>query len=209
MVVRQTARDKLAELARKGLTQSEAARQLRVSRQRVSQLTAVLGLNFKPSYPPVPEPRLKELAKKGMTQTEAAQRLGVSQKRVSSLAARHGVTFAPVWSRPRSPKTELGRVLQSARLAAGHSYAKLAELSGLHRRHIAAIEVGQVRRPTEKTLRVLANCLKGRASYNDLFRAAFGGDSKSGRAAPRSAQASAEWARRGRPARGKPARRKR
>ena len=196
MAVRATARNKLADLAKQGLTQSQAARKLGVSRQRVSQLTAVLGLTFRPSYPPVPAPRLKALAKKGITQTEAAEQLGVSQKRVSTMAARLDVAFAPVWSRPRPAGTALGRLLQTARLDAGYSYAKLAALSGLHRRHIAAIEVGQVRRPTEKTLRALARCLRGRASHEELVRAAESGR-RGAKARPKAkARAAAKPARR-------------
>ncbi len=172
MAVRATARKTLADLAKKGHTQSQAARKLGVSRQRISQLTAVMGLTFRPSYPPVPGPKLRALAKKGLTQTEAAAQLGVSQKRVSTIAGRLGIAFAPVWSRPRPAGTPLGRLLQGARLDAGYSYARLAALTGLHRRHIAAIEVGQVRRPTEKTMRALAKNLKGRASYEQLTKAA-------------------------------------
>lgn len=172
MAARPTARKNLADLAKKGYTQSQAARKLGVSRQRVSQLTAVMGLTFRPSYPPVPPSKLRTLAKKGLTQTEAAEQLGVSQKRVSTIAARHDIEFAPVWSRPRPARTPLGKLLQNARLDAGYSYARLAALSGLHRRHIAAIEVGQVRRPTEKTMRALAKSLKGRVTYDQLVKAA-------------------------------------
>ena len=126
MPIDKTVRGTLPGLAKKGLTQAQAARELKVSRQRISQLTAVLGLDFRPSYPPVPDKRLAELAKRGLTQTDAARELGVSQKRVRSLAQRLGVKFAPVWSRPRAARTELGRVLQGARLSAGYSFARLA-----------------------------------------------------------------------------------
>lgn len=172
-IVRLTPRERLPELAGKGLTQSEAARELGVSRQRVSQLAAQLGLTFRLGYPPVAAERLEELAKKGLTQTEAARELGVSQKRVRSLAAKLGLSFAPAWSRPRAATTELGRILQAARLASGYTYARLGSLSGLHRYHIKAIERGWVRRPWEKTLRALADCLGGHTSYDELFRAAW------------------------------------
>ena len=177
-----TVRDSLPDLAKQGLTQSEAARKLGVSRQRVSQLTAALGIDFRRSYPKVSARELAAVAKRGLTQTEAARELRISQKRVSSLASRHKVHFAPVWSRPRAPATDLGRALQKARLAARCSYARLGELTGLHRRHIAAIEMGQVRRPTERTLRVLARSLKGHTSYDELARAAWGRDGRAPRA---------------------------
>ena len=106
---------------------------------------------------------------------------------MSTIAARLGITFAPVWSRPRAARTTLGKLLQSARLDAGYSYARLAALSGLHRRHIAAIEVGQVRRPTEKTMRALAKSLKGRVTYDQLVQAAAGsrGSAPARKAAPK------------------------
>jgi transcriptional regulator with XRE-family HTH domain len=148
----------------------------------VSQLAAVLKLSFRRSYPTVSKGELSALARRGRTQTEAAKELGVSQKRISSLASRYGVRFAPVWSRPRAAATELGRLLQRARLALGYSYARLGQLTGLHRRHIAAIEVGQVRRPTERTLRQLARSLRGQLSYDALARAAWGPDGRAPRA---------------------------
>ena len=169
-----------------------------------------MGLTFRPSYPPVSASKLRALAKKGMTQTEAAEQLGVSQKRVSTIAARLDIKFAPVWSRPRPARTPLGKLLQGARLDAGYSYARLAALSGLHRRHIAAIEVGQVRRPTEKTMRALAKSLKGRVTYDQLTSAAAGsrGSATAGKAAPK-AKAKAKPARKAAPkakAKAKPAR---
>ena len=170
--VQPTPKTKLPGLAKKGLTQSNAARELGVSRQRVSQLAAQLNLTFRPSYPPVPKARLERLAKKGITQTDAARELGVSQKRVRALARKLGVSFAPVWSRPRKPTTKLGGVLQKARLASGYSYARLGVLSGLHRHHVMDIELGRVLRPTKRTLQALAKCLDGHASYDDLDRAA-------------------------------------
>jgi transcriptional regulator with XRE-family HTH domain len=170
--VHQTPKMKLPGLAKKGLTQSNAARELGVSRQRVSQLAAQLNLTFRPSYPPVPKALLARLAKKGLTQTEAARELVVSQKRVRTLAAKVGVSFAPVWSRPRKPTTKLGRVLQTARLASGYSYARLGVLSSLHRHHVMDIELGRVLRPTKRTLQALANCLDGHTSYDELDRAA-------------------------------------
>ena len=211
MAARPKARKNLADLAKKGYTQSQAARELGVSRQRISQLTAVMGLTFRPSYPPVPPSKLRAYAKKGMTQTEAAEQLGVSQKRVSTIAARLGIKFAPVWSRPRPARTPLGKLLQGARLDAGYSYARLAALSGLHRRHIAAIEVGQVRRPTEKTMRALAKSLKGRVTYDQLTSAAGSrGSATAGKAAPKAkAKAKAKPAREAAPkakAKAKPAR---
>ena len=158
-------------LAAKGLSQAEAARKLGVSRQRVSQLADQLRLTFGPSYPPVPKARLARLAKKGLTQTDAARELGLSKRRLRATARQLGVSFAPVWSRPRKPTTKLGGVLQRARLAFGYSYARLAALSGLDRVHVRAIELGQVRRPTAKTLRALADCLDGPALYEELVRA--------------------------------------
>ena len=170
--VRPTINEKLRGLAAKGLTQAEAARKLGVSRQRVSQLAAQLGLAFRRGAPPIPEERLKELARKGLTRTEAARQVGVSPDRVSKLAAELGIAFARTWSRPKAPATELGRILQAARLACGYSYARLAALSGLHAGHARAIERGWVRRPTEKTLRTLAGCLGDHTSYDELVRAA-------------------------------------
>jgi len=125
--------EKVRDLAGKGLSQAEAARELGVSRQRVSQLAARLRLNFGPSYPPIPKAQLARLARRGLTQTDAARELGVSQKRLRRNAAKAGVSFAPVWSRPRKPTTKLGRVLQTARLASGYSYARLGVLSTSHR----------------------------------------------------------------------------
>lgn len=173
-----TLRERLPVLARKGFTQSEAARELGVSRQRVSQLAANLDLTFRPAVPVIPreKERLRELVKRGLTRTEAARELGVSLERITRLAGEYGLTFASVWSRPRTPTTELGRVLQAARLASGYGYTRLAALSGLHRHHIAAIELGRVRRPTQKTLRALASSLRGNASYARLARAAYGGE---------------------------------
>ena len=164
--------EKVRGLAAQGLSQAEAASELGVSRQRVSQLAAQLRLTFGPGYPPVPKARLARLAKRGLTQTEAARELGVSQKRVHTLAAKVGVSFAPVWSRPEAAATELGRVLQAARLASGYRYSRVAALSGLHASHVRAIERGRVRRPTAKTFRALADCLAGHTSYEELVRAA-------------------------------------
>lgn len=167
----------MPDLAKMGLTQSEAARKLGVSRQRVSQLVVKLGLTFRPYAPPVPKERLKELDRKGLTQTEAATQLGVSQKRVSKIAAELGLAFAAEWMRPRATATEVGRVMQAARLACGYGYTKLAAVSGLDRHHIAAIETGRVKRPTPRTLRTLANGLRPHTSYGELARAAYGGES--------------------------------
>ena len=172
MTARPTMHEQVRGLAAKGLSQTEAARELGVSRQRVSQLAAQLGLTFGPSYPPVPKARLERLAKQGLTQTDAARELGVSQKRVHTLAAKVGVSFAPVWSRPEAAVTELGRVLQAARLASGYSYSRVAALSGLHASHVRAIERGRVRRPTAKTFRALADSLAGHTSHEELVRAA-------------------------------------
>ncbi len=185
---RLTLRSKLPALAKRGFTQADAARELGVSRQRVSQVVAALGLTFTPSVRAVPraKERLRELAKKGLTRTEASRELGVSLERITRLAAQHGVTFAAVWSRPRAPKTELGRILQRARLAAGYGYTRLGTLSGLHRQHIAAIELGRVRRPTRKTLRALANSFQGRPSYDELTRAAHRGKAPAKRRRSRS-----------------------
>lgn len=164
--------EKLRGLAAKGLSQAEAARKLGLSRQRVSQIAARLGLTFGRRVPPIPVEQLNALAKKGLTKKEAARRLGVSSERVSKLAAELGIPFALAWSRPQAPATKLGRVVQAARLACGYSYPRLAEVSGLHRCHSRAIERGWVRRPTEKTLRALAGCLAGHTSYEELANAA-------------------------------------
>ena len=188
--VHSTPKTRLPGLAKKGLTQSNAARELGVSRQRVSQLAAQLHLTFRPSYPPVPKARLARLANRGITQTDAARELGVSQKRVRALARKAGVTFAPVWSRPRKPTTKLGRVLQTARLASGYSYARLGVLSSLHRHHVMDIELGRVRRPTQRTLRALANCLDGHTSYDELDRAAGKAPPRARRGARRAGVAS-------------------
>lgn len=163
--------DKLPALAKKGLTQAEAARELGVSRQRVSQLVAKLGLKFTTYAKPVKTARLAALAKRGLTQTETAKQLGVSQQRVSKLASELGITFSPLSMRPRTPATKLGKVMQAARLAKNYSYTKLAERSGLDRHHVTAIEVGRVRRPTPKTLRALAKCLRPNTSYAALLKA--------------------------------------
>ena len=171
-----TVRPKMHEevrcLAAKGLCQAEAARELGVSRQRVSQLAAQLGLTFGPSHPPVSEDRLAELVNKGLTQKQAARQLGASRMRVSKLAAKLGLSFPPKWSRPQTAGTELGRSLQSARLACGYSSQRLATLSGLHEGHVGAIERGRVRRPNSRTLRSLADCLSGHTSYEELVHAA-------------------------------------
>jgi transcriptional regulator with XRE-family HTH domain len=163
--------DKLPALAKKGLTQAEAARKLGVSRQRVSQLVAKLRLRFTTYAKPVKTASLAALAKRGLTQTETAKQLGVSQQRVSKLASEHGITFSPLSMRPRTPATQLGKVMQKARLAHGYSYTKLAERSGLDRHHVTAIEVGRVRRPTPKTLRSLAKCLRPHTSFAALVQA--------------------------------------
>ena len=166
--------DKLPNLAKKGLTQAEAARELGVSRQRVSQLVAKLRLKFRTYAKPVNERSLRSLAKKGLTQTETAKRLGVSQQRVSKLSSELEISFSPLSTRPRTPVTRLGKALQKARLAKGFSYTKLATLSGLDRHHVTAIEVGRVRRPTERTLRALAKCLRPSTSYTALVEVAKG-----------------------------------
>lgn len=175
--------DKLPGLAKKGLTQAEAARKLGVSRQRVSQLVAKLRLKFTTYAKPVKTGRLAALAKSGLTQTETAKRLGVSQQRVSKLASEHEISFSPLSMRPRTPTTKLGKVMQKARLAHGYSYTKLAERSGLDRHHITAIEVGRVRRPTPKTLRALAKCLRPHTGYAALVQAAQAKDDSGHRAA--------------------------
>lgn len=163
--------EKLRGLAAKGLTQSEAARKLGVSRQRVSQVAARLGLAFRRGAPPIPEERLKELARKGLTRTEAARELGVPLDHVRSQGERLQLSFAPAWSRPKAPTTEFGRILQAARLASGYSYSRLAVLSGLNRHHVTDLDLGRVRQPKEKTLRALAHCLGGPALYEELARA--------------------------------------
>ena len=118
--------------------------------------------------------KVRGLAAKGLTQAEAARELGVSKQRVSQLAAQLGLAFPPAWSRPKAAASELGRVVQAARLACGYSYVRLAALSGLHRWHVKAIERGWVRRPRTKTLRALADCLAGHTSYEELARAVPG-----------------------------------
>ncbi len=120
---------------------------------------------------PTARKALADLAKKGLTQTQAARKLGVSRQRVSQLKAALGLKFEPVWSRPRPARTPPGKLVQRARLSAGYSYAQLAALSGLYRRNIALIELGQVRRPTERTLRALAKSLKGHVTYDQLVQA--------------------------------------
>ena len=172
MTVRPTMHAKVRGLAAKGLSQAEAARKLGVSRQRVSQLAAQLSLTFGPSVPPISEEHLRELAKRGLTQTEAAMQLGVSPDRVGRLRERLRLSFAPFWSRPKATATEVGRVLQAARLACGYSYTRLAALSGLDHTSVSAIERSSARRPTPKTLRALADCLADHTSYEELIRAA-------------------------------------
>lgn len=173
--VRATPKERLPELARRGLTQAEAARELGVSRQRVGQLVGELGLNFRPCHPVVTKRQLEALAKKRLTQTEAARELGVSQKRVSKLAGEFDLRFATVWSRPRPATTKFGKIFQAARLEAGYSYGRLGEKTGLHREHIKALERGHVRRPREKTLRALADRLQGYATFRELSEAAWAG----------------------------------
>ena len=167
-----TLKERLAELATNGLTQSEAARVLQVSPQRVSQVKAELGLSFRRKLPPVPQERLKELVDRRLTSAEAARELGGPPDRLNRLAAKLGLSFAPTLMSPRAPGTALGRILQEARLGARLSYRGLAELSGLHEREIANIEVGQVRHPREPTLRALAGGLQGYTSYDELVQAA-------------------------------------
>ncbi|MCH8064904.1 MAG: helix-turn-helix domain-containing protein [Chloroflexi bacterium] len=167
--------EKLRGLAAKGLTQSEAARKLGVSRQRVSQVAARLGLAFRRGAPPIPEERLKELARKGLTKTEAARELGVPLDHVRSQGEKLQLSFAPAWSRPKAPTTEFGRILQAARLASGYSYSRLAELSGLNTEHVRTIERGWIRQPRAKTIRALADCLGGHTTYDELIRAAWAG----------------------------------
>ena len=170
--VRPTMNEKLRVLAAKGLTQSEAARKLGVSRQRVSQIAARLGLAFRRGAPPIPEERLKELARKGLTKAEAARQLGVPLEHVRSQGERLQLSFAPAWSRPKAAATEFGRILQAARLASGYSCIRLGVLSGLHAGHVEAIERGRIRQPRAKTVRVLADCLDGHTTYDELIRAA-------------------------------------
>ncbi len=165
-------RERLADLAANGLTQAEAACVLQVSRQRVSQVAAELGLSFRRKLPAIPQERLKELAQRRLTRTEAARELGVSPERASALAAKLGLSFAPALRSPRAPGTALGRMLQEARLRARFSYRKLAALSGLHENYVAKIELGQIRHPREPTLRALAEGLQGQTSYDELVQAA-------------------------------------
>ncbi len=172
--VRPTMNENLRGLAAKGLTQSEAARKLGVSRQRVSQVAARLGLAFRRGAPPIPEERLKELARKGLTKTEVARQLGVPPERVRSQGERLQLSFAPAWSRPKAAAaTEFGRILQAARLASGYSCVRLGALSGLHTGHVGAIERGRIRQPRAKTIRALADCLDGHTTYDELIRAAW------------------------------------
>ncbi len=170
--VRLALKERLADLAANGLTQAEAARVLQVSRQRVGQLAAELGLSFRRKLPAIPQERLEELVERRLTRAEAARELGVSPDHVSRLAARLGLSFAPALRSSRVPGTALGRVLQEARLGARFSYRRLASLSGLHEREIAQIEVGQIRHPRERTLRALAEGLQGHTSYDELVQAA-------------------------------------
>ncbi len=165
-------KERLADLAANGLTQAEAARILQVSPQRVSQVKAELGLSFRRRLPPVSQERLEELVERRFTRAEAARELGGSPDRVSQLAAKLGLSFAPALRSPRAPGTALGRILQEARLRARLSYRELAALSGLHKREIANIEVGQTRHPRESTLRALAGGLQGHTSYDELVEAA-------------------------------------
>ena len=95
----------------------------------------------------------------------------MSRRRVSKLAAKLELSFAPAWPRPKAPTTEFGKLLQTARLASGYSFTRLSVLSGLHRRHVIDLERGRVRCPQERTIRALAGCLDGHASYADLVRA--------------------------------------
>jgi transcriptional regulator with XRE-family HTH domain len=244
----------LKKLAKKGLTKSEAARQLGASAERVSRLGNELGLSFASAWsrpkPPVtklgaiiqkarlasrfsyaklaaasglhegharaieqgmverpnertlralaaglagrtsydelaraavPESevrfvgRLRKLAERGLTKSEAARRLATSRDRVSEMAARHGIAFVTYRRPPKAAATEFGRILQAARLAAGHSYSQMAALSGLHRRHVMDIEVGRVRQPTEQTIQALANSLGGKSLYTKMVRSVRGG----------------------------------
>jgi transcriptional regulator with XRE-family HTH domain len=141
----------------------------------VSQIAARLNLAFKPSVPSIPEEHLRKLAMEGRTKAEAARELRASQTRVNKLATEMGLSFRPPWRRVRAPTTELGKILQRARFEAGYSYGRLGELTGLHRGHIMLIERGRVRRPTDRTLRVLADGLDGYASYDELCQAAWTG----------------------------------
>ena len=165
-------KERLADLAANGLTQAEAARVVQVSRQRVSQVAAELGLSFRRKLPPVPQERLEELVEGRFTSAEAARELGGSPDRMSRLAAKVGLSFAPALRSPKAPGTTLGRILQEARLHARFSYRMLAASSGLHEREIAKIEVGRIRYPRESTLRALAGGLQGYTSYDQLVQAA-------------------------------------
>lgn len=173
MTTRLRTSDKIRKLAQKGLTQSEASRKLGVSRQRVSQLAAKLGLAFRPGIDPIPRKDLEALAKSGRTMTEAAGQLGVSPDRVRKMGEKHNISFTPAWAKPKPAETELGKIIQKARLDSGYTYAKLGALTGLHKGHVKAIERGWVKRPNKKSLGALARCLSDHTSYEELARAAL------------------------------------
>jgi transcriptional regulator with XRE-family HTH domain len=56
--------------------------------------------------------------------------------------------------------TPLGTLLRNRRLEAGLSLSQLSELTGLHKSHLARIEVGAVRQPSTENLQRIAAALE-------------------------------------------------
>ena len=92
----------LAECAAAGMTQSEAARALGISRRSVCRYAKKLSLRF----PPYRSRRIDvwtQCAQQGMTRVEAAKALGTTVTAARMAAKRYGLKFRPS-PRGRPPK---------------------------------------------------------------------------------------------------------
>lgn len=72
------------------------------------------------------------------------------------------------------PMTELGKEVRKARKAKGLSLQRLAALAGRPYRTVQAVEVGDIRRPSEDVLRPIAEALEPETDYERLVKLIYG-----------------------------------
>ena len=86
--------ERVQALADAGMSQSDAARELGVSRQAVSDVVRRHGITFTGGLPRGSTARhLRALASAGNTPAEAARITGTSRANVCGISKRHGIAF--------------------------------------------------------------------------------------------------------------------
>ena len=75
---------------------------------------------------------------------------------------------------PSMETTLLGHEVRRARTALGLTFAQVSARTGIATSTLHSIEVGEIKYPTERVLRPLADALEPETSYRDLALKVYG-----------------------------------